>query len=71
MTEEEAIAAFRADLDALLRKWGADISARDHWTGYSECGEDVRMTVSICFTAPDGLPSYVGFDIGAYVEAGK
>jgi len=40
-------AAFRAELKALLNKWGAELEARDHWQGYAECGEDVRMTVTI------------------------
>lgn len=46
-TKEQVEQAFRADLQALLDKYGAELSAKDHWTGYAECGEDVRMTVEV------------------------
>ena len=46
-TKEQVAAAFKADLQALLDKYGAELEATDHWQGYSECGEDVRMTVDI------------------------
>lgn len=43
---------FIAELRELFAKydfggWKASISAEDHWQGYAECGEDVRMTVTI------------------------
>jgi hypothetical protein len=38
-------AKFINDLEDLLEKYNAEITAEDHWTGYSEAGEDVRMTV--------------------------
>lgn len=38
---------FRNDLNALLDKYRAEIEASDHWTGYAECGSDIRMIVSI------------------------
>lgn len=44
MSKEELEAAFLADLQALLDKYGAEIEAKDHYQGYPECGEDVRMT---------------------------
>ena len=44
MSKEELEAAFLADLQALLDKNGAEIEAKDHYQGYPECGEDVRMT---------------------------
>ena len=40
-------AAFRSQLNALLKAFGAELSAKDHYQGYPECGEDIRMTVSI------------------------
>ena len=46
-TKQQIEQAFRAELQALLDKYGAELSAKDYWTGYSECGEDVRMTVDI------------------------
>lgn len=38
---------FKAELRALLAKYGAEIEASDHYTGYAECGEDIRMIVSV------------------------
>lgn len=38
---------FIADLTALLERHEAELTARDEWEGYSECGEDVRMRVYI------------------------
>lgn len=46
-TKEEIEAAFVADLRQLLLKYGAELSAEDHWRGYAECGSDVRMNVYI------------------------
>jgi hypothetical protein len=46
-TKEQVEREFRAELQALLNKYGAELEAKDYWTGYSECGEDVRMTVAI------------------------
>lgn len=36
---------FKSELAALCRKYNCEISAEDHWQGYPECGEDIRMTV--------------------------
>lgn len=38
---------FRQRLAALLAEFDAELSAEDHYSGYAECGEDVRMTVEI------------------------
>lgn len=46
-TKQEVEAAFRRDLIELLAKYNAEIEAEDHYPGYSECGEDIRMTVDI------------------------
>jgi hypothetical protein len=46
-TREEITKEFTEKLQALLNEYGANIEARDHWIGYAECGEDVRMTVEI------------------------
>lgn len=46
-TKQQVEQAFRADLQALLDKYGAEIEAKDYFPGYPECGEDVRMTVGI------------------------
>lgn len=47
MCKESVEEEFREELGELLKKWGAEIEAEDHWTGYAECGSDVRMTVEI------------------------
>lgn len=46
-TKEQIEQAFRAEFQALLDKYGAELEAKDHFKGYAECGEDVRMTVTI------------------------
>lgn len=38
---------FRKELKNLLKKYDAEITAEDHWQGYAECGQDIRITVSI------------------------
>jgi len=47
MTTDKVTAQFKAELHALLKKWDAELSTEDHWKGFAECGEDVRMTVHI------------------------
>ncbi|HUS38021.1 MAG TPA: hypothetical protein VMX74_01140 [Pirellulales bacterium] len=47
MCKESVEQEFRDELNDLLKKWGAEIEAEDHYPGYPECGEDVRMTVDI------------------------
>ena len=46
-------AEFRAELKALLKKYDAELEADDHWIGYAECGEDIRITAQI-----DGIWEY-------------
>ena len=46
-TKQQIELAFRAELQALLDKYGAELEAKDHYQGYAECGEDVRITVDI------------------------
>ena len=36
---------FKAELVQLLKKYDAELEAEDHWPGYAECGQDVRITV--------------------------
>jgi hypothetical protein len=35
---------FLNELQALLKKYDVELIAKDHWQGYAECGEDVRIT---------------------------
>jgi len=46
-TAKTVAAEFEAELQALLNKWGANLSADDHYQGWAECGEDIRMQVEI------------------------
>lgn len=50
LTKEKVTKAFMKDLRNLLKKYDAEIEAEDHFPGYPESGEDIRMTVTI-----DGL----------------
>ena len=36
---------FINELQLLLEEFDCYITAEDHWQGYPECGQDVRMTV--------------------------
>ena len=46
-TEAQVTTEFKAELQSLLNKYGAELDARDHWTGYAECGSDVRMEATV------------------------
>jgi len=75
ITKKQVEKEFRAELQDILNKWGAEISAEDHFTGYSECGEDIRMTVTIpniydkdtC----DTIREYAEINLGRYMDAEK
>ena len=66
----EVEARVRADLAAVLEKWNAELSAEDHYPGYPECGEDVRMTISVpAVYGQDGetIRERVEIDLGRFV----
>lgn len=46
-TSKEIEKEFKADLSALLKKYNAVIEAEDAYQGYSECGEDIQISVWI------------------------
>ena len=69
-TKTKVKADFLTDLNDLLLKYGAEITAEDHWQGYPECGEDIRITVDISGMYDiDGNVSSedVSIDLGRYV----
>jgi hypothetical protein len=69
-TKQQIEQTFRADLQALLDKYGAELEAKDHFQGYAECGEDVRMTVDIPGVRDrDGklLREYTEIDLGSHL----
>jgi hypothetical protein len=47
ITAKQLEAQFRAELQRLLNIYNAELEAKDYYEGYPECGEDVRMSVSI------------------------
>lgn len=69
---EQVAAEFKADLQTLLDKFCAELTAKDHWGGYPECGEDVRMTVTVpaIYDADHNcLREFTEIDLGSYVAA--
>lgn len=45
---------FISELTELLQKYDAKLMAEDHYPGYAECGEDIRITVEFNdFQIPD------------------
>lgn len=68
MTEVEA--EFRKELQNLLNRYGAELEASDHWEGYAECGQDIRMIVDIPAKYDEDhncIQEYVTIDLGAFV----
>jgi hypothetical protein len=71
-TADQITQAFKAELQALLDKYGAELSARDTWEGYPECGEDVRMHVDVpaIYDADHNcLREYTEIDLGSWVQS--
>jgi len=73
-TKDEVTQEFLTKLKSLLREYStedieATIEAEDHYPGYPECGEDIRMTVDIPSTySPEGecLREWTEIDLGQY-----
>lgn len=53
--------AFLNELQQLLREFDATLEVDDHWTGYSECGRDLRISVEF-------NSDYSTLDLGTYVN---
>jgi hypothetical protein len=70
MTKEIVTALFLSDLKALLKKYNAEITCADHYQGYPECGEDVRMTVEIPSKYDSGelIQEWTEIDLGHGVD---
>jgi len=45
LTKSNKRVDFLFELQQLMDKFDCSISADDHWMGYPECGQDVRMTI--------------------------
>jgi len=46
-TKNEVRQEFLSKFQALLNEYDAEIEADDYYPGYPECGEDIRMVVTI------------------------
>lgn len=53
---------FITKLKGLLKEYGAEIECEDHYDGYPECGQDLRMTVTI------NRPEFVQIDLGCWLN---
>ncbi len=72
VTKEQVESEFRRELSGLLAKWSATLEASDHYLGYAECGEDIRMTVTIpALYASEQTTierEWTEIDLGRYVD---
>ena len=68
-TSDELEKAFKHDLRELLNKYDAELEAADHYMGYPECGEDIRMTVTIPAIYIDGtcIREHTEIDFGRWI----
>ena len=54
-TKQQVEREFREALQRLVDEYSAELEAMDHWDGFPECGQDVRMTAYIpAIYAEDG-----------------
>ena len=63
---------FKKELAALCKKYNCEIEASDHFTGYAECGKDIRIVVD--FKSDYTVnPVYIGeeLDLGDYFNEEK
>ena len=73
-TKQQVEAEFKAKLAALLAEYGTEIEAKDYYTGYAECGEDIRMMVYVDgIYDNDGncLREFTEIDLGNYFKDAK
>ena len=60
---------FRRDLQRVLDKHDAELEIKDHWGGYSECGQDIKALIYIDQKWDDDgntTREPLEFDIGTY-----
>ena len=70
-TKEQVEQAFRADLQVLLDKYGAELEAKDFWQGYAECGQDLRLTATVpaIYDADHAcVREWAEIDLGTYIS---
>ncbi len=72
LENNHVISEFTSKLKALLAEYGegTELECKDYWEGYSECGEDVHMTLYIPGKwDDDGNPiqEYCEINLGAWI----
>lgn len=65
-TKEEIAAEFVGRLKSLLSEYEAEIYAEDCFSGYAECGEDIRIKVNVPSLHDNGVQtrSWMEIDLG-------
>lgn len=74
ITSKQIEQKFRAELQDLLDKYQAIMEAEDHYKGYAECGEDIRITVDIATLYDDDgniIREGAEIDLGSYQRHGE
>jgi hypothetical protein len=61
---DEKTKLFLKELADLMEKHNAELSAKDEWTGYAECGEDIQIRLEI-------KDVYDDIAFGGYIDAEK
>lgn len=62
--------SFLKELHVLLKKYKAEITVDDHYSGYPECGQDLRMTVEFDWEIDDDIIED-DIDLGWYIDKDK
>jgi hypothetical protein len=59
---------FKEELTELFLRYGATLMASDHYKGYAECGEDIRMIIDLPGKIEDGneIEKCEEIDLGSY-----
>ena len=71
-TKQQVEREFREALQRLVDEYSAELEAMDHWEGYPECGQDVRMTAYIpAIYAEDRscIQEFCAIDLGPVVSS--
>lgn len=68
-TSNEVKIEFITKLKELLEEYQAELIAEDHYPGYPECGQDIRITVEMdtIYTESGCEREYTEIDLGRYV----
>ena len=70
ITSEQVEESFRDELLQLLSKWGATVEADDHFDGWPECGQNIKIIVDIPSVYDDDgncIREYTEINLGKYL----